>query len=596
MTTVTSARDSQRPTPGPDAAPREHRAVRRVLGLLRGHLGRLGLAVAAGVAAELGALALMATAAWLIARAAQQPPLAALSLAIVGVRAFATSRGVFRYAERLAGHDAALRALATLRGRVFDALVPLAPSGLPAYRSADLLSRMVSDVEAVQDLVVRVIVPVGTAVVVAGVAAGFTASVLPAAGVVLVAGLILAVAGVPALTTAAARRTARHLAPARAELAARNTDLIEGSADLAVFGATRRALEAADVAADRLAAVERRTALTAAAGGATSMLIQGATTVAVTIVALDAAAAGLMPAVMVPVLALTALVSFEPVMPLAGAAQRWLESRAAIGRVLAVLDTPAPVSEPVRPRPAPGRDVEVDIRGLRVRYPGASRPAVDGVDLHLSPGRRIAVVGSSGSGKSTVLAAMMRFIEPEAGTIRLDGHDVKEYAGDDVRRAITGVTQDAHLFHTSVGENLRVARPGATDDDLRAALRTARLLDWVDGLPQGMDTVVGESGAQVSGGQSRRLALARALLADPPVLLLDEPTEGLEPQTADELVADLLTATTGRTTVLVTHRLVGLDAVDEVVVLDSGRVAQRGRHDELVTEAGPYRDLWWATG
>lgn len=596
MATTASAPDRQRSASSRGTTAAGHAPTLRVLALLRGHTGRVGVAVAAGVAAELGALALMATAAWLIARAAQQPPLAALSLAIVGVRAFATTRGVFRYAERLAGHDAALRALAALRARVFDALVPLAPSGLPAYRSADLLSRMVSDVEAVQDLVVRVIVPVGTALVVAGVATGFTAAVLPVAGVVLAVGLAVAVAGIPAVTTAAARRNARSLAPARAELAARNADLIEGSADLAVFGATQRALDAADAAADRLAAVERRTAWTGAAGGAATMLVQGATTVGVTAVALDAAESGQLSAVLVPVLALTALVSFEPAMALVGAAQRWLEARAAIRRVLAVFDTEAPVAEPPRPRPAPGRDVEVDIRGLRVRYPGAARPAVDGVDLHLAPGRRVAIVGASGSGKSTVLAAMMRFIEPEAGSIRLDGYDVSEYAGDDVRRAITGLTQDAHLFHTSVRENLRVARPEASDGDLRAALSAARLLDWVDGLPQGMDTLVGASGAQVSGGQRRRLALARALLADPPVLLLDEPTEGLEPQTADELVADLLTATRGRTTVLITHRLAGLDAVDEVIVLRTGQVVQRGRHDELVSVPGPYRDLWWAAG
>lgn len=570
--------------------------MRRIAGLLRDHVGRLLVAVSASVATELAALALMGTAAWLLARAAEQPPLAALSLAIVGVRAFATGRGVFRYAERLASHDAALRALATLRGRVYDALVPLAPSGLPAYRSSDLLSRMVSDVEAVQDLVVRVLVPVSTAVVVAAVAVGFSAVVLPSAAVVLAAGLALAGLVVPLLMVAAARRTARRLAPARAELAAHHTDLLQGSADLAVFGATATALDEAEAAGERLARLERRTALTTALGGAAAMLVQGVTTVAVTVLALGARADGGLAGVMVPVVALVALISFEPVLPLVPAVQRLLEARSALRRVLAVLDTPAPVAEPGDAAlPAPSGPVTVTLRGVSVRYPGAAVNAVDGVDLSLTPGRRVAVVGASGSGKSTLLACLMRFIEPSAGTMLLNGADARRYDGDDVRAVVTGVTQDAHLFHTSIRENLRLARPSASDDDLLAALETARLRDWVESLPAGLDTLVGEAGGQVSGGQRQRLALARALLADPPVVLLDEPTEGLDPHTADELMTDLLASTRGRTTVVVTHRLAGLDAVDEIVVMDAGRVVQRGTHAGLVAVDGAYQDLWWAS-
>lgn len=570
--------------------------VRRLAGLLRAHLGRLLVAVSASVATELAALALMGTAAWLLARAAEQPPLAALSLAIVGVRGFATGRGVFRYAERLASHDAALRALATLRGKVYDALVPLAPSGLPAYRSSDLLSRMVSDVEAVQDLVVRVLVPVSTAIVVAGVAIGFSAVVLPSAAVVLAAGLALAGLIVPLLVVATERRTARRLAPARAELAAHHTDLLQGSADLAVFGATATALADAERASERLARLERRTALTTALAGAAAMLVQGLTTVAVTVLALGARHDGGLAGVMVPVVALVALISFEPVLPLVPAVQRLMEARSALRRVLAVLDTPAPVAEPgASALPAPSGPVTVALHGVSVRYPGADVDAVDGVDLELTPGRRVAVVGASGSGKSTLLACLMRFIEPSAGTVLLGGRPVQDYDGDDVRAVVTGVTQDAHLFHTSIRENLRLARPDASDDDLLAALGTARLRDWVESLPGGLDTMVGESGGQVSGGQRQRLALARALLFDPPVVLLDEPTEGLDPRTADDLMTDLLASTRGRTTVVVTHRLAGLDAVDEIVVMDAGRVVQRGTHAELVAADGAYQDLWWAS-
>ncbi|WP_246222477.1 thiol reductant ABC exporter subunit CydC [Phytoactinopolyspora limicola] len=568
--------------------------MRRLFALIRPHSGRLALAVSASAIAELATLALMGTAAWMIARAAEQPPLAALSLAIVGVRAFAVSRGLFRYGERLASHDAALRALATLRGRVYDALVPLAPAGLPSFRSADLLSRMVADVEAVQDAVVRVFVPATTAAVVAALAVGFGFVTLPMAGVTLAIGLLVAGVVVPMVTAAASRRNARRLAPARAELAARTVDLLHGSADLAVFGAAEQALMEAEQAGTELARVERRASLTTATATTASMLVQGATTVAVTLLALSAAAAGTLAPVMVPVLALVALISFEPILPLVPVARHLLEARAAAARVLAVLDAEPPVADPDHPRPAPGHHPVIEVDELTVRYAGDREPALNGVDLRLEPGRRVAVVGASGSGKSTLLAALMRFVEPESGTVRVDGHDIREYAGDDIRARIAGVTQDSHLFHTTVRENLRLADPTADDERLRAALADARLLSWVDSLPDGLDTMVGEAGGQLSGGQRQRLGLARALLADPPLMVLDEPTEGLDPDTADDLVADLLASTRGRATLLVTHRLTGLDEVDEVVVLDAGRVVQRGRHADLVGVSGPYQDLWWA--
>ncbi|WP_211658196.1 thiol reductant ABC exporter subunit CydC [Phytoactinopolyspora halophila] len=568
--------------------------VRRLLGMVRAHVGRLMLAASASVIAELAAIGLMGTAAWLIARASEQPPLAALSLAIVAVRGFALARGLFRYGERLASHDAALRALATMRARVYEALVPLAPSGVSAYRSSDLLSRMVADVEAVQDFVVRVLIPALTAAVVGTVAVVFGVVVLPGAGAVLALGMLVAGIVVPALAAAANRRAARQLAPARAELAARNVDVLHGSADLAVFGASAEALAAADDAGRELARIERRATAATAGAGALAMLVQGGTAVGVTAVALGAAASGQLAPVMVPVLALVTLVSFEPIVSLVPAVRHFEESRAAAARVLSVLDAPPPVAEPRAPLPAPARDATIDVRGLSVRYTAGRAPALDGVDVRLTPGNRIAVVGVSGSGKSTLLAALMRFVEPDAGSILVDGHPAGEYSSDDVRALVTGVTQDAHLFHTSIRENLWLADPGATDERLRDTLASVRLLEWVDGLPRGLDTVVGESGAQLSGGQRQRLVLARALLADPAVLVLDEPTEGLDETTADDVLADVLTQTRGRSVLLITHRLAGLAEFDEVIVLDAGRIAQRGRHDSLVRVPGPYRDLWWA--
>ncbi|MER7150859.1 ATP-binding cassette domain-containing protein, partial [Streptomyces lydicus] len=235
----------------------------------------------------------------------------------------------------------------------------------------------------------------------------------------------------------------------------------------------------------------------------------------------------------------------------------------------------------------------------RTRSSSLTSPEPTGpVGFTLTAGRRLAVVGPSGSGKTTLAQTLLRFLDPEAGTYSLGGTDARALDGDAVRRHVGLCAQDAHLFDSSLRENLRLARrnradgPADADDrDLWDALERARLADWVRGLPDGLDTMVGEHGARLSGGQRQRLALARALLADFPVLVLDEPAEHLDLATADALTADLLAATEGRTTVLITHRLTGLEAVDEVLVLDHGRVVQRGGHAELATADGPFRRM-----
>ncbi|MBM7172124.1 ABC transporter ATP-binding protein [Streptomyces sp. G44] len=244
--------------------------------------------------------------------------------------------------------------------------------------------------------------------------------------------------------------------------------------------------------------------------------------------------------------------------------------RASARRLADLFDTPPPVTDPPAAAPPPfDEPLGVDITGLRVRHRPDGPPTLDGVSLRLPPGHRVVLLGASGSGKSTLIAALMRFVPYESGSIRVGGRELRDLAGADVRRAITGMTQDAHVFHATVRANLLLARPGATDADLREAARAARLLDWIESLPDRWETLVGGDGAAMSGGQRSRLLLARALLADPPVLVLDEPTEGLDPDTAAAVLADILDATRGRTTLLVTHERSGLGAADRVVDLDA---------------------------
>ncbi|NRQ39144.1 thiol reductant ABC exporter subunit CydC [Nonomuraea sp. NN258] len=542
---------------------------------------RLVWAVLAGAAADLAGLGLIAAAAWLITRAAEQPPLAALSVAIVATRAFATSKGVFRYAERLTGHDVALRAQAGTRERLYDALI--APRG-SGHGGADLLSRMVDDTDAVQDLLVRCLLP-ATAAGVTGLAAvviGLT--LLPAAALVLLAGLVAAGVLLPLWTSAAARRWSARIAPARAALAGRVADLVHGSADLAAYGANERALGQARAADEALAALERRQARVHAAALAGGTLVQGLTVAAIVLLAQNAGVGSVGTAV----LALTALVSFEPVLPLAAAGERMAGITAAIRRLREVRSAAPAVAEPAAPVAPPSGPLTVEVDDLVVRH--GERTAVDGVSLRLTPGRRVAVVGPSGAGKSTLLAALMRLVEPASGTMRVNGVDLAALPGDDVRAMMTGLTQDPYIFQTTLRDNLRLAGPEADEEGLLRAVREARLDGWVERT--GWDAELGEDGRTVSGGQLQRLALARALLYDPPVLLLDEPAEALDEETADRLMADLLDVTRDRTTLLVTHRLRGLELVDEVVVMEEGRVVQRGHHDELVAVPGYYRDLW----
>ncbi|MFG3236569.1 thiol reductant ABC exporter subunit CydD [Streptomyces antibioticus] len=563
----------------------------RVRALAGARRGRLALALLLGSLALGSAVGLMATSGWLISRASQQPPVLYLMVAVTATRAFGIGRAVFRYGERLVSHDAVLRMLADTRVAVFRRLERLAPAGLRGTRRGDLLSRLVADVDTLQDYWLRWLLPAGAAVAVSAGSVAFTAWLLPEAGAVLAVGLLVAGAGVPLITSAVAHRAERRLAPARGVLATRTADLLTGTAELTVSGALpARAAEvrAADGVLTRIAS---RAATATALGDGLTALVSGLTVAASALVGAQAVAAGRLSGVTMAVVVLTPLAAFEAVLGLPLAVRHRRRVRRSAERIFEVLDSPEPVREPERPVSPPASPFPLVVEGLTARHAGQDRDALTGVDLTLTQGRRIAVVGPSGSGKTTLAQVLLRFLDADSGTYTLGGTDADTLDGDDVRRLVGLCAQDAHLFDSSVRENLLLAKKDASEDEVRDALSRARLLEWADSLPEGLDTLVGEHGARLSGGQRQRLALARALLADFPVLVLDEPAEHLDLPTADALTADLLTATEGRTTVLITHRLAGLDAVDEVVVLDAGRIVQRGPFAELASVDGPLRSM-----
>jgi thiol reductant ABC exporter CydC subunit len=544
--------------------------LRRLLSLARVPRKRVALTVLLGALTILFGVGLMATAGYLISRAAERPAILSLTVAIVGVRFFGLARPIARYLERLTSHDVAFRALGRARHRVYERIEPLAPAELRDDRQGDLLSRLVADVDSLQNLHLRGIGPPLVAVAAGAVSIGMAAAILPAAGVVLAIGLVAAGLAVPAVGAWSARRGGREAA-ARGELTAELVEALAGSAELAAYGRQDDRLRRLYTADRELVRLARRAALADGAADGLRLVLTGATVAGVLAVAVSAHTAGGLDRVLIALLALLALASFEAIQPLGEAARELGETLAGGRRLLELIDREPAVTDPDEPLPAPMAPFTVALEGVRARYAAGEPPALDGFTLRLDPGRRIALVGPSGAGKTTVTNLLLRFLDPERGRVTLAGRDLRAYRQEDVRSAIAVAGQDAHLFSSTIRDNVRLGRPGASDDEVEQALAAARIADWVRSLPDGLDTLVGEQGRELSGGQRQRIALARALLADAPVLVLDEPTAHLDEPTAERLLEDILAASGDRSVLLITHRPEGLDLVDEVVVLGGAK-------------------------
>jgi ATP-binding cassette, subfamily C, bacterial CydC len=458
---------------------------------------------------------------------------------------------------------------------MYQRLERLAPAGLREFRAGDLLARLISDVDAGQDLFIRGIAPPLTAALAgAGAVAACLLILVPAAGL-LAAGLLAGAIAVPLAGAAADQRARRRTAPARGELAGAVANLLAGSADLHAFGAERAGLARIAAADAELTALASRSAVAAGLGAGLASVTAGLALWGVLVLGVAAVSNGTLSRVPLAVLTLTALASFEAVISLPAAAIQLGQARTSARRICTVLDAPDPVAEPGTARPRPDGPVTVTLRGACVRYRPDGPLALDGLDLDLAPGRRVALVGPNGAGKSTVAAVLLRFCELSAGRATLSGHDLASYDADDVRSLIGGCPQDPHIFDSTVAANLRLAKPAAGDEELIAAAARARLLPWIDSLPLGLQARVGPRGAAMSGGERQRLALARALLANPEILVLDEPGASLEPDLRRALLADLLAITAGRAVLLITHEPDALEQMDEVILLDGGRVADR---------------------
>ena len=511
---------------------------------------RLWLGRALGMAAEACTLGLAGTAAWLIVRASQGPSFADLAIAAVAVRAFGLGKGVLRYAERLVSHDAVFRLLADVRGAVVDRLGRIAPAGVPGMERGDVMSRVVDDVDRLADQELRVTGPM-----VSGLAVGIGAVVgaalaAPGYGAAYATAVALVGVALPALTRVLASSTVRRTVDARSQLAGATLELVEHADELTTTGADVAWRSRIDDAVSRLGLEERRRGRRL--GGVEALAAAAAPVLAAAVVIVDRMTGATTSGPLLGVLVLVPFALVEVLTPLLAAGRHQAEVDMAALRLRALLDAPDPVAEPLDPQPVPA-PFDVVLAGVALRWPRTDTDVVAGLDIRLPVGARARIDGPSGSGKSTIAAALVRFIEVHEGRYTLGGRDTAIEGGDHVRQVVTWCQQSPWLASTSLRENLLLAAPESTDDELWAALDAVRLSDWAVGLPDGLSTPVGRDGSAVSGGQRQRLALARVLLARHEVVVLDEPTAHLDGPTAHAVLGDLLDALDDRTVLLLGH-------------------------------------------
>lgn len=527
---------------------------------------RFGVALGFGVGAAGAGVGLLATSGWLIARAAERPPVLLLMVAVVAVRAFGIGRAVLTYAERLAGHDAAFLVLGRLRSRAYARLAAMAPERLGGYGSG----RLVDDVDAVLDLLLRSALPFAGAVLVSGGAVVAFHDLLPAAAASLGVATAAVVVAVPALAVRLAGRASASIPPERARLGTATTRLLHGLPDLVAYGATTGTYGLAAFGRHdaRLRGAERRAARSTGFGEALVVASTGLACCAALASGVVAVRDGRLDGTYLAVLALVPLALLDVLGTLPDAVRQGLRARASLRRVRAVLAEPPAAASGTPPRPP----YDIGVESVTCRWPDAETDVLAGIDLRVPAGHRVAVVGASGSGKSTLAALLTGQLRPAAGRVLVGGVEAGANGADDPSGIVGLCAQDAHVFDSTIAENVRLARPDATDAEVRTALAAARLGDWVASLPDGMETRVGEHGDRLSGGERQRLALARVLLAGKPVVVLDEPAEHLDEPTADALMRDLLTATAGRTVLLLTHRTKDLAELDGIRHLAGGRL------------------------
>lgn len=484
------------------------------------------------------------------------------------LRPIALGRALFRYLEKLTTHEATFRILSDIRVWFFDQVTPLVPGRIGGLRAGELLSRLVGDVDALDGLYIQLLTPSVVAMIAAVTLAVVLGVVAPGVAVAVLLLLALAGLGVPAVSERAGRAAGRAQVETVGRLRQQVIDITQGLTDLIANQAVGRAVDAADIQAEAHGRAVRHQATIAAIGAAATQVLTQAALVAVLMVGV---AAGTEVGPMLAIAAFVTLAAFEAVAPLTVAYQMLGRTRLAGRRLREVAETAPAVMDPPETLDVPTA-TDIRVEGLRFSYPGVEAPVLDGLSLTVAQGDHVAIVGPSGSGKSTLFALLLRFHDPEAGVIRIGGVDLRAI-GQAAHHARLGVlSQGTPILAGTLRDNLLLGSPQAAPRAVEDALRAAGLETFVAELPNGLDTWLGEAGVSVSGGEARRIALARVILRDAPILLLDEPTEGLDAETERAVLAALVPAMRDKTVLMITHRQAVAEAMDRVVHLEAGRL------------------------
>jgi len=570
----------------------ESTALRRCISMLQVSRSGFALSLLLGVGALGSAIALGGTAAWLIARASQQPPVMYLTVAATAVRLFGISRALARYLSRLASHRVALAGMDSLRGNLYDRLSEAPTATLTSLRRGDLMTRAGADVDEVGNVVVKTLLPSLVALIVGVGTVGVVTVISPAAGAILACALIVSGIVAPALIARSVRLAETQGSQARTDIAATTLAVLEGATELSVAGTLNHAKSSLERSETRLSTALAHSARLSALARGLDVCAMGTAVIGALLIGIPQTTSGTLAQVLLAVIVLIPLSSFEGVAELAPAASQLVRSAQAAQRICALLDDEVPT----KPHTIPEGPTVIEARDLAIGWPGGPTLAT-GISLTLRPGSSLAVVGASGIGKTTLLATLTGVIPPKSGAALINGVPAWGADRDQLTAHITMTAEDAHVFATTIYENLRVARASLTRDEASDLLTRAGLDEWIESLPEGIDTVIGSGGTTVSGGERRRLLMARALAAPAPVLAIDEASEHLDAATADRLMETLLMPSADRATLVVTHRLSALDQADHVLVLAAdepggcAHVAAQGTHEDVTRTLPAYQ---WA--